>query len=80
MRFDGVKGLVAEIVLDPAGVLGGGLFIHAEIHEQPRQHGMALIDPFGQRRARLREGDIPRFVRRDETFFVNFLWILYQPR
>ncbi len=44
MRFDGVKGLPAQVVLDPAGVGGRGLLVDAEPDEELCQHGVTLVD------------------------------------
>ena len=56
--LDGLKALLAEHMFHPAGVLPGGLFIHPQVHQQVAEHGMALIDLFGQGLAGLG----PRFV------------------
>ena len=37
MLFDGVESSVADIMLYPAGVIRGGLFVHSETDENLRQ-------------------------------------------
>ena len=46
MLFDGVKGGVADVVLDFAGILHRHGFGNAQSHQHPGQDGVALVDLF----------------------------------
>ena len=48
MSLDSVEGLVTDVVFDTAGIFGSGLFIDTYVYEQLCEHGMALVDAFGQ--------------------------------
>ena len=47
MLLDLFKGAVGNIVLDLAGFLGGGDFVHPQSGQHQGQHLMALVNPLG---------------------------------
>ena len=48
--------LLAEDVLCLAGILGGGRFVHAQLHEEVGEQTMAAVDAFCDLTARLQQG------------------------
>lgn len=69
----GVKGGVADVVLDFAGVRRGGFPIDPEGHDELREHLMAVKDGFGDAAAFFRKGDVPVTVHDDAG-------LVFQPR
>ena len=50
--------LLAEDVLCLAGILSGGLFVHAQLHEEVGEQTMAAVDAFCDLTARLQQGQV----------------------
>ena len=44
MCFDSVKGGIAYIMLDAAGIFGSCFFVNSYAYQQPGQDGMTLVD------------------------------------
>ena len=65
MPFDGLERLVADVVLHAAGVLGGGLRVHAEPGEHLRETHVPLKDVLRAFAALVRERDRADLVHRD---------------
>ena len=61
--------LLAEDVLCLAGILGGGLFVHAQLHEEVGEQTMAAVDAFCDLTARLQQGQVAFAVHRDIAVF-----------
>lgn len=47
MLFDGLKGGVADYVLDAAGVLGGCCFVNAKGYQHAGKHRVPLVQLLG---------------------------------
>ena len=65
MPFEGLERLVADVVLHAAGVLGGGLRVHAEQGEYLRETPVPLKDILRALAALVRERDRADLVHRD---------------
>ena len=50
--------LLTEDVLCLAGILGGGLFVHAQLHEEVGQQAVAAIDALCDLAARVQQGQV----------------------
>ena len=57
--------LLAEDVLCLAGILGGSLFVHAQLHEEVGEQTMAAVDAFCDLTARLQQGQVALTVHRN---------------
>ena len=63
------QGGLAEDVLGLAGVLGGGLFVHPQLHEEVGQQTVAAVDPLGNLLARGQKRQIALAVHRNVAVF-----------
>lgn len=54
------------MMLDFAGILGGGVFINTEADQKIGQHGVAFVNALSARFAAVREGDKTVFVCLDQ--------------
>ena len=67
MGFDCRKGFIAEVMLELAGVLCGGLLVHAQKHQKLCKGGVAIVYLFGNLFSAVCKGDISVFVHVDKS-------------
>ena len=63
--FDSFKGLIADVMLDAAGILRGDGFGNSEGDEKSRENLVAAINLLGNRFALLRQGEVSVTVYRN---------------
>ena len=73
MPADRLKGLLAQVVLDLAGVLPGGLRAHAQAGQQLGKKLVPFVHALGDLPSRLQQYDHPRLIQRDISAFPQAL-------
>ena len=68
---DGVKAFVTDVVLDAAGILAGGLFAYAEIHQKTGECLVALVHTGGDLHALFGKGDEAVLIHHDIAVFTQ---------
>ena len=76
----GGEGLIAQVVLDPAGVLAGDILIDAEPDKKLRQQPVPLIYPPGYLHARAGQSDVRIIVHGDVAVFTQPLCCIADAR
>ena len=71
--------LLTEDMFSLAGVLGGGLFVHAQLHEEVGEQTMAAVDAFCDLTARLQQGQVA-FERTTSSSVRHVLQARCHPR
>lgn len=70
---DGLEGLLADVVLDFAGIGLGGLRVHTQMDQKPGQGLVPVQHAGGDGHPRLRQGDEPLLVHGDVPAFPQAL-------
>ena len=71
MILDSVKGLIAYVVLNAAGILSGRFFINTEIYKELGQHGVALVDTFSKDLSGLGKSDMTVGIFFNQAFILK---------
>ena len=74
MLFYALKRFVADIVLEFARVLGGGLFVNPERHEHLSQKNVAFVDVRGDFYSLVGQNDVAVSLNAQKPLFLKLLY------